>query len=78
MVLEEICQELLLEDHCNYNEIIKNLEERGIYVKSTTKEGVVEEVPEVYKNVDEVVKATDELGISNFVVRLRPIAVIKG
>jgi len=62
----------------NYNEIIKNLEERGIYVKSTTKEGVVEEVPEAYKNVDEVVKVTDELGISKMVVRLRPIAVIKG
>ncbi|MFP3167087.1 MAG: RtcB family protein [Candidatus Nanopusillus sp.] len=62
----------------NYNEIIKNLEEKGIYVKSTTKEGVVEEVPEAYKNVDEVVKVTDELGISKMVVRLRPIAVIKG
>ena len=62
----------------NYNEIIKNLEERGIYVKSTTKEGVVEEVPEAYKNVDEVVKVTDELSISKIVVRLRPIAVIKG
>jgi tRNA-splicing ligase RtcB len=62
----------------NYNEVIKNLEEKGIYVKSTTKEGVVEEVPEAYKNVDEVVKVTDELGISKMVVRLRPIAVIKG
>jgi tRNA-splicing ligase RtcB len=62
----------------NYNEIIRNLEERGIYVKSTTKEGVVEEVPEAYKNVDEIVKVTDELGISKIVARLRPIAVIKG
>jgi Uncharacterized conserved protein len=62
----------------NYNEIIKNLEEMGIYVKSTTKEGVVEEVPEAYKNVDEVVKVTDQLSISKMVVRLRPIAVIKG
>ncbi|BFI73055.1 tRNA-splicing ligase RtcB [Nanoarchaeota archaeon] len=62
----------------SYSNVIKNLEERGIIVKSTTKEGVVEEVPEAYKNVDEVAKVTESLGISKIIVRLRPIAVIKG
>ncbi|MGC9133465.1 MAG: RtcB family protein [Nanopusillaceae archaeon] len=62
----------------NYGNIIRNLEEKGILVKSTTKEGVVEEVPEAYKNVDEVAKVTQDLGISKIIVRLRPIAVIKG
>ncbi len=62
----------------NYSDVIKNLEKRGIFVKSTTKEGVVEEVPEAYKNIDEVVKVTEKLNISKAVVRLRPIAVIKG
>ncbi|MGC9079817.1 MAG: RtcB family protein [Nanopusillaceae archaeon] len=62
----------------NYNSVIRNLEEKGILVRSTTKEGVVEEVPEAYKNVDEVAKVTQDLGISKIIVRLRPIAVIKG
>jgi tRNA-splicing ligase RtcB len=62
----------------NYSNVIRNLEEKGILVKSTTKEGVVEEVPEAYKNVDEVARVTQDLGISKIIVRLRPIAVIKG
>ncbi|MEM5873059.1 MAG: RtcB family protein [Candidatus Aenigmatarchaeota archaeon] len=61
-----------------YTEIIRRFEREGIIIKSTTKEGVVEEVPEAYKNVDEVVRVTHDLGISKIVVKLRPIAVIKG
>lgn len=61
-----------------YNEVISKLQSAGILIKSTTKEGVIEEVPEAYKDVDEVVKVTHNLGISKIVVRLRPIAVIKG
>ncbi|MGB9674816.1 MAG: RtcB family protein, partial [Nanopusillaceae archaeon] len=45
----------------NYNSVIRSLEEKGILVRSTTKEGVVEEVPEAYKNVDEVAKVTQDL-----------------
>ena len=62
----------------SYSEVIRKLRERGIIVKSTTRTGVVEEVPEAYKDVDEVVKVTHELGISKLVARFRPIAVIKG
>ncbi|MEM4841278.1 MAG: RtcB family protein [Nanopusillaceae archaeon] len=61
-----------------YTEIIRRFEREGIVIKSTTKEGVIEEVPEAYKNVDEVVRVTHDLGISKIVVKLRPIAVIKG
>ncbi len=61
-----------------YSDVIRRLSERGILVRSTTKFGVVEEVPEAYKDVDEVVRVTHELGLSRIVVRLRPIAVIKG
>ena len=62
----------------SYSEVIRKLRERGIIVKSTTKTGVIEEVPEAYKDVDEVVKVTHKLGISKLVARFRPIAVIKG
>ncbi|BBL45656.1 tRNA-splicing ligase RtcB [Nanobdella aerobiophila] len=61
-----------------YDDIINNLNKKGIIVKSTTKEGIIEEVPEAYKDIDEVVKVIDSLNISNIVARLRPIAVIKG
>ncbi len=61
-----------------YQEVINRMRQQGIVVKSATKDGVVEEVPEAYKNVDEVVRVSHEIGIGKLVVRLRPLAVIKG
>ncbi len=54
------------------------LESKGIYVKALTREGVVEETPEAYKDVDTVANVSHELGIATKVVRLVPIGVIKG
>jgi len=61
-----------------YGDVVNMLMKKGILIKAAGKETVVEEVPDAYKNVDEVVRVTHELGISKMVVRLRPIAVIKG
>jgi tRNA-splicing ligase RtcB (3'-phosphate/5'-hydroxy nucleic acid ligase) len=55
-----------------------DLESKGIYVKALTKEGVVEETPEAYKDVDAVANVSHSLGIATKVVRLVPIGVIKG
>ena len=55
-----------------------NLESKGIYVKALTKEGVVEETPEAYKDVDAVASVSHSLGIATKVARLVPIGVIKG
>lgn len=54
------------------------LESRGVYVKALTREGVVEETPEAYKDVDAVADVSHELGIATKVARLVPIGVIKG
>jgi tRNA-splicing ligase RtcB (3'-phosphate/5'-hydroxy nucleic acid ligase) len=54
------------------------LELKGIYVKALTKEGVVEETPDAYKDVDAVANVSHSLGIATKVVRLVPIGVIKG
>ncbi len=64
----------------NYNaqEVQQKLQSRGIYVKALTREGVVEETPEAYKNVDSVAEVSHKLGIATKVVRLVPIGVIKG
>jgi tRNA-splicing ligase RtcB len=54
------------------------LESKGIYVKALTKEGLVEEAPSAYKDVDKVVEVSDSLGIATKVARLVPVGVIKG
>jgi tRNA-splicing ligase RtcB len=43
-----------------------------------TKDGVVEETPDAYKDVDEVANVSHSLGIATKVARLTPIGVIKG
>ena len=55
-----------------------NLESKGIYLKAPTKDGMVEETPDAYKDVDAVADVSHSLGIATKVVRLVPIGVIKG
>ncbi|MEM1951488.1 MAG: RtcB family protein [Candidatus Nitrosocaldus sp.] len=59
-------------------EVQKRLESRGIYIKALTREGVVEETPEAYKDVDAVADVSHRVGIATKVARLVPIGVIKG
>jgi tRNA-splicing ligase RtcB len=54
------------------------LQSSGIYVKALTKQGVVEEAPEAYKDVDSVVEVSHKIGIATKVARLVPLGVIKG
>ncbi|MEK7216001.1 MAG: RtcB family protein, partial [Chloroflexota bacterium] len=56
----------------------QRLEEQGIYVKSETREGIAEEIPEAYKDIDQVIDVVHNAGISKKVARLKPIGVIKG
>jgi len=56
----------------------RKLEERGILVKSETRDGILEELPEAYKNVDEVIEVVHNAGLARKVARLRPMGVIKG
>ena len=58
--------------------IQKDLEKQGIFVRAEGRRTLNEEVPEAYKDVDEVVKVVDAAGLSQRVARLRPIGVIKG
>jgi tRNA-splicing ligase RtcB (3'-phosphate/5'-hydroxy nucleic acid ligase) len=54
------------------------LDAKGIYIKALTKNGIVEETPLAYKDVDAVVNVSDKLGIATKVAKLVPIGVIKG
>ena len=60
------------------HEVKKSLSDKGIFLKSLTRDGVVEETPQAYKDVDAVVNVSHELGIATKVAKLVPIGVIKG
>jgi tRNA-splicing ligase RtcB len=62
----------------NVHEVQRELEERGILVRSETRDGILEEVPEAYKNVDEVIEVVHAAGLASKVARLKPMGVIKG
>jgi tRNA-splicing ligase RtcB len=59
-------------------EIQKELESRGIIVQSLTREGLTEEKPEAYKDIEAVVDVVHNTGLASRVARLRPVGVIKG
>src|SRR5437667_2751145 len=59
-------------------EIQKELESRGIIVQSLTREGLTEEKPEAYKDIETVVDVVHNVGLALRVARLRPIGVVKG
>ena len=58
--------------------IHQDLEDQGIFVRSAGRNTLREEVPEAYKDVDQVVEVVDGAGLSRRVVQLKPIGVIKG
>ena len=54
------------------------LADRGILVRAASRATVAEEIPEAYKDVQDVVNIVAGAGIGRIVARLRPLAVIKG
>ena len=64
----------------NYTEgdVRKTLGEKGVFIKALTRDGVVEETPQAYKDVDAVVNVSHGLGIATKVAKLVPVGVIKG
>jgi len=58
--------------------VIKSLASQGIMVRAVSKRGAAEEAPGAYKDVDEVVDSTHNARLAKKVVRLRPLACIKG
>jgi tRNA-splicing ligase RtcB len=59
-------------------EIKKALEQRGIVVRAASAVVLAEEADLAYKNVDRVAEVSDKVGIATRVVRLLPMAVVKG
>ncbi len=59
-------------------DVRRKLESSNIYVRSLTKNGLIEETPDAYKDVDMVTDVSHNAGIATRVVRLKPLGVIKG
>jgi len=58
--------------------IHEELSEKGIRVRWTGRNTLYEEMPDAYKDVNEVVDVAHGAGISRKVAKLRPLLVIKG
>jgi len=56
----------------------KELEKKGIYIRTTSFSGLAEEAGHAYKNIDEVIEATSIAGISKKVCKFKPIGNVKG
>uniref|UniRef100_A0A6B2L2K6 RNA-splicing ligase RtcB homolog n=1 Tax=Arcella intermedia TaxID=1963864 RepID=A0A6B2L2K6_9EUKA len=61
-----------------YNDVLNSLKKKGISIRVASPKLIMEEAPESYKDVCEVVDTCHTAGISKKCVKLRPICVIKG
>jgi len=59
-------------------EIVKELEEHGIMIRGHSYSGIAEEAPESYKDVSEVVESAHQANLARKVVRVKPVACVKG
>ncbi len=59
-------------------DLLKRLQQEGIFVQAGSMPGLAEEAPTAYKDVNEVVDSVAGAGIARKVARVRPVAVIKG
>lgn len=59
-------------------DIIQYMKSQGVSVMASSKRTIAEEMPDAYKDVDVVVRATQEADLATMVARLKPTLVIKG
>ncbi|NCN99045.1 RNA-splicing ligase RtcB [Candidatus Pacearchaeota archaeon CG10_big_fil_rev_8_21_14_0_10_35_219] len=59
-------------------EVESKLKKHDVYIEAGSNKGVVEEAPEAYKDINEVVRVSSEIGLGKMVAKLKPLAVVKG
>ncbi len=60
------------------DQIIEALRKKGIVVRAKSKRGLVEEAPEAYKDVTQVVEVAHRAGLARKVAKVLPMGCIKG
>jgi tRNA-splicing ligase RtcB len=58
--------------------VFEHMASQGVTVLASSGRTVAEEMPDAYKDVDEVVEAVQKANLANMVARLKPSLVIKG
>ncbi|GMT28713.1 hypothetical protein PFISCL1PPCAC_20010, partial [Pristionchus fissidentatus] len=61
-----------------YDQVLTDLESKGISIRIASPKLIMEEAPDSYKDVRDVVDTCEDAGISKKAIKLRPIAVVKG
>jgi len=59
-------------------DLIEHMKKQGVSVMACSRNTIAEEMPDAYKDVDEVVQAVELAGLAKMVARLKPHLVIKG
>lgn len=59
-------------------DLATHMKSQGVQLMAASYRTIAEEMPDAYKNVDQVVEAVQEAGLAKMVARLRPHLVIKG
>jgi len=59
-------------------DVKKTLEDRGMVIRSASQVVLAEEADPAYKDVNRIAEVSDKIGIATRVVRLAPLAVVKG
>ncbi|MFN3909811.1 MAG: RtcB family protein [Candidatus Anstonellaceae archaeon] len=59
-------------------QVLKNLQDKNIFLMASEFGLISEEAPQAYKNIDEVVSAVERAGLSKPVAKMTPIVVLKG
>ena len=59
-------------------DVMQQLSDKGILIRSPSLRGIAEEAPDAYKDVNDVVEAADRACLSRKVAKLEPLICIKG
>ncbi|MBS0655631.1 MAG: RtcB family protein, partial [Verrucomicrobia bacterium] len=59
-------------------DLIGHMASQGVQVMACSTRTIAEEMPDAYKDVEDVVTAVQEAGLARMVARLKPHLVIKG
>jgi len=67
-----------MREKLSFEDAVKDMEKRGVFVEAGRQKGMIEESPFSYKDVDEVVRVCDEVGLGRKVAQLKPVLVVIG
>ena len=62
----------------NYQQLLRYMESYGVTIRANSMQGLIEEAPDAYKDIDDVVAVVASEKIAKKIAKLQPIAIVKG